>query len=301
MKVLIAGGTGFIGTALCRHLAARGHEVLVLTRAPERRPRREGIRYVAWETEEWGRALSGTDAVVNLAGESIVSMRWTPAFKARIRDSRIATTRRLVTAIEAASTRPRVLVNASAIGYYGACQDQELTEGAPVGTGFLAETCRAWEAEAARAECLGLRVVRLRIGPVLAPQAVVFQKMMPPFQWYIGGPLGSGRQWMSWVHQDDVVGLAAWILEHPALAGPVNVTAPRPVTMAEFCRVFGSVLHRPSWLPVPSVALRLLLGEQADMLLTGQRVLPAAALRSGYAFRHTDLRAALDACLRRPR
>ena len=297
MKVLIAGGTGFIGAPLCRELAQRGHDVTVVTRQPERHRAGERLRFVSWDGDAWRGGLAEAGGVVNLAGESIAADRWTARRKLALQESRLQTTRRLVDAMASGPTRPACLVTASAIGYYGARGDELLDEHAPPGRGFLAELCRAWEAEARRAEPLGVRVVVMRIGLVLGPGGGALARMIPPFRWGIGGPLGSGRQWMSWVHRDDVIGMTEWVLSHPDVSGPVNVTAPQPVTMRAFCEALGRALRRPSWALVPGAALRLLLGEMAEVILSGQRVLPRAALDCGYAFRYPELEPALQNCL----
>jgi uncharacterized protein (TIGR01777 family) len=290
MRVLVAGGTGFVGGALRRSLRGAGHTVLVVTRTPH------GEGDVGWD--QLGDVVSKVEAVVNLAGEPIAGGRWTSERKAAIRDSRVQGTRRLVEALDAAARRPRVLVNASAIGWYGDRGDEPLDERAGPGEGFLAEVCRDWEAEALRAEPLGVRVVRLRIGIVLAPDGGALARMLPPFRAFVGGRLGSGRQWMSWVHRDDVVGLLRAAIASEEYRGPVNATAPRPVTNREFTETLARVLGRPAIVSVPALGLRLALGEMAEMLLAGQRVFPAAAERAGYRFRFTDLATALRACLR---
>ena len=295
MKLLVTGGTGFIGSTLCQTLAQRGHGLLMVSRSPQ--PPRSNRRAVSWDDLERRDMLTALDGVVHLAGESIAAKPWTPAQKALIRDSRIQTTRRLVRALAALVKKPSVFVSASAVGYYGPRGEEPLTEADPPGTGFLAEVSQAWEGEARQAEAFGIRVVRLRLGVVLAPGGGALAKMVPPFRAFLGGPLGSGRQWMSWIHRDDVIGLIEWSLTHPDCVGAVNATAPGPVTMREFCRALGRALRRPSWAPVPAPVLRLLLGEMAEMLLTGQRVMPQVAQRSGYAFRYPDLSAALTACV----
>ena len=302
MHVVVSGGSGFIGKALVRRLLEGGHRVTLLTRRPEgvRRGVEGSVQTVAWDGRTvgvWAPSLNGTNAVINLAGEPIVARRWTEAQKAIILDSRVRTTRALIEAISQAKKRPSVLVNASAVGYYGPRDDEELTERSPSGRGFLAELCRSWEQEAQQAQVLGVRVVVLRIGIVLSADGGALSKMVPPFQWGLGGPLGSGRQWMSWIHRDDLLGLIAWALSRPDVAGPVNATAPQPVRMREFCQALGRALHRPSWAPVPAPMLRLLLGEMAEVLLTGQRVIPDAALRAGHPFQFSDLTSALVACL----
>jgi len=242
-------------------------------------------------------AMPETDAIVNLAGESIASGRWTAARKAAIRSSRVEATRALVDAAAAASPRPKVLVNASGVGYYGAHGDEPLDETAAAGTDFLARLCVEWEAEARRAEALGVRVVVVRLGVVLAPDGGALSAMLLPFRAGLGGPIGGGRQWMSWVHRDDVVGLLREAVGNAEYAGPVNATSPNPVTNRDFTRALGRVLHRPTVLPVPGIGLRLLMGEMATMLLTGQRVLPKVAERRGYAWQQPELPAALERCV----
>ena len=296
MKLLITGGTGFIGAPLCRTLVHHGHELLVLTRHANRSPT-PGMRFLSWEESEWQRAIQDIEGVINLVGESLAAKRWSARQKLLIQESRLQATRRLVDAIAAVSRRPGVLINASAVGFYGARGDEALSETNPPGHGFLAKLCQAWEAQAQRAEAFGVRVVRLRIGLVLGPGGGALQKMVPPFRGFVGGPLGSGRQWVSWIHRDDVIGLIEWALASSGVSGAVNATAPQPVTMRALCRELGAVLRRPSWAPVPAIVLRLLLGEMAELLLTGQRVLPTIALRHGYRFMHPSLKDALTTCL----
>ena len=281
-------------------LAQGGHELCIVTRTLPPHPAQQGTRFLSWKHPEWHRAVSDAEGIINLAGEPLIGKRWSPKQKSLIRESRIETTRGLVDAMAVLARRPAVLLNGSAIGYYGAHADEELEEDESAGRGFLAEICQAWEAEAQRAETLGVRVVRLRIGVVLGPGGGALAKMVPPFRCWIGGPLGSGRQWVSWIHQEDVIRLIEWALTHPELSGAVNATSPQPVMMREFCQTLGHALKRPSWAPVPAVGLRLVLGEMADVLLTGQRVIPAAALRLGFTFRFPQLGPALEACLCRP-
>jgi len=291
MRVLLTGGTGFVGRPMRRAFEAGGHSVTVVSREPGRVP----ARSIGWGELET--VMSETDAVVNLAGESIASGRWTAARKRAIRDSRVEATRALVAAMRTASPRPRVLVNASAIGFYGDTGDDEVTEATPAGSGFLADLCRAWEAEAIKAESLEVRVVRARIGIILGAGGGALQSMLLPFRAFIGGPLGSGRQWMSWVQRDDVIEMVKTAMENDAITGPMNVTAPTPVRNADFARALGHVLERPAVLPTPGLALKLALGEMATMLLGGQRVLPAAATAAGYEFIHPELDGALRASL----
>jgi len=291
MRVLVTGGTGFVGKPACDALRAAGHTVTVVSRDPGRVP----ARAVGWDA--LGSVMSETDVIVNLAGEPIAGGRWTAARKAAIRSSRIEATRALVDAAAAATPRPKVLVNASAIGYYGERGDEPLDETAAPGAGFLARVCIDWEAEARRAQALDLRVVLMRIGIVLAPDGGAVSAMLLPFRAGLGGPVGGGRQWMSWVHRDDVVGLLREAVANEEYAGPVNATAPNPVTNRDFTRALGRALHRPAVLPVPGIGLRLLMGEMATMLLSGQRVLPHVAERLGYAWRQPELPAALDGCV----
>ncbi|MCS6859827.1 MAG: TIGR01777 family oxidoreductase [Abditibacteriales bacterium] len=303
MKIVITGATGFIGTALCKALTEAEHEVIALTRHASAQQRLgDRVSCATWDGQsagEWEKTLDGADAVVNLAGESIAA-RWNAAKKEKIRASRVNATRALVQAMSKAHWRPKVLVNGSAVGYYGPRGDEELTEESSPGNDFLAEVCQAWEAAAVEAEPLGVRVVRLRIGVVLGEGGGALSKMLPPFKMGVGGPTGSGQQWMSWVHRDDVVGLIQFALERDDVQGALNATAPNPVRNREFAQTLGKVLHRPAFLPTPALAMRLLFGEMADaLLLTGQRVLPAAAQRLGYQFRYPDLMSALQAVLKK--
>lgn len=291
MRIVVTGGTGFIGAPLCRVLQAAGHAVTIVGRRPAYVP----ARTVTWD--QVGAAVADAEAVVNLAGEPVAGGRWTAARKREILDSRVLTTRAVVEAIAAAPTRPHVLVSSSAVGWYGPHGDEELGESAPAGDDFLAGVCRAWEAEAARAQTLAVRVVRLRIGIVLGPDGGALGRMLVPFRAGIGGPLGGGRQVMSWIHRDDVIGLVQAALAGDGYLGAVNATAPHPVTNREFASTLGRVLSRPAFLPTPALVLRLALGEMADMLLSGQRVLPRVASEQGYVWKQATLEAALRACL----
>lgn len=291
MHVLVTGGTGLVGTRLVRRLTADGHGVTVVSREPGRVP----FRAVAWDGIDG--VIGEVDAVVNLAGEPIAAGRWSERRKQVLRASRIEATRAIVRAIRDHEPRPKVLVNASATGYYGDRGDQELDESAPAGTDrFTASLCKAWEAEAVAAEALGVRVVRLRTGVVLAPEGGAMARMLRPFRACLGGPLGNGTQFMPWIHVDDVVGIVVAALENEAWSGPVNATAPEPVRNGEFTRILGRVVQRPAVLPVPAFALRLALGEMATILLDSQRAVPAAALAHGYEFRYPQLAPALETC-----
>ena len=291
MRLLVTGGTGLVGRSACDTLRAAGHAVTVVSREPGRVP----ARAIGWDGLR--AAMLETDGVVNLAGEPIAGGRWTTARRAEIRRSRVEATRALVDAIAAAEPRPKVLVSASAVGYYGDRGDAPLDETAAPGHDFLARVCVDWEAEARRAEKFGVRVVRLRLGVVLAPDGGALSAMLLPFRAGLGGRVGNGRQWMSWVHREDVVGFIRDALAQEAYAGPVNATSPNPVTNKEFVRALGRAVHRPAVLPAPAFGLRLLLGELATMLLSGQRVLPTVAQRLGYAWQQPELPAALALCV----
>ncbi len=300
MKIVIAGGTGFLGRPLSVALASDGHELVILTRRPEGKGRTAGASVVQWVPDgsvgSWAKAVDGADAVVNLAGEPIAARRWSAAQKDRIRDSRVLATRSLVAAIQSASRPPAVLVNGSATGYYGAREETNLTEDAPPGEDFLARTCVAWEAAASPVAHDRTRLVLIRTGIVLERDGGVLAKMLLPFRSFVGGPVGSGRQPISWIHRADSIDLIRWALATDAVSGPLNGTAPGPVSNAEFSRALGRALGRPSWLPVPALPLRLALGEMAEaLLLTGQSVVPARATDLGFRFRYPDLDAALAA------
>jgi len=305
MKIVVSGGTGFIGRVLSRSLAHDGHRVTVLSRNPREAVPVLGpdIRIEPWDARmpgTWERVLDEADAVVNLAGNSIADARWTPDRKRALVESRIETTRLLVQALARIATRPPTLINASAIGFYGPRDATPVDESTPAGSGFLADLCIAWEREAMMAESSGIRVVRLRIGMVLEKDGGALPRMLPPFRAFLGGPISPGHQWISWIHRQDLIGMIQWILTHPSISGPVNAVAPSAVTMREFCHILGQVLHRPSWLPVPELALRVALGELGTLLTTGQRVEPTAALRNGYTFHFPTLKPALQAILRNP-
>jgi len=292
VRVLVTGGTGFIGQAVCHALRGAAHTVTLVSRDPAH----ASGTAVGWDAV--GQAVAAADALVNLAGEPIAAGRWGPVRKEAILQSRVNATRALVDAAGAAAQRPAVLVSASAVGYYGARDDELLDETAGPGTGFLAEVCQAWEREASRAEALGLRVVRLRIGMVLAGDGGALARMLPPFRAFVGGRLGNGRQWMSWIHRGDLTGLVVEALANEGYRGAVNATAPQPVRNREFVAALGRVLVRPAAFPVPGVVLRVAFGEMADMLLTGQRVLPRAAERLGYRWQYPEVLGALRASVR---
>lgn len=302
MKIVIAGGSGFLGRPLADTLLHDGHEVIVLSRTPDARVA-PGARAAAWTpggTGPWVSHIDGAGVVVNLAGESIGGRRWSAARKQRIDVSRIDATRSLVEAIGAAEVPPPVFVSGSAVGFYGPCGDEVVTEDSRPGNDFLAHVCRHWEAEAMAASTPRTRVVCVRSGLVLERDGGALPQMLPPFRFGVGGPVGSGRQYWPWIHRQDWIDLVLFALRTPSLSGPVNATAPAPVTNAEFARALGRALRRPALIPAPAPALRLLLGEMAGpLLLSGQRAVPARAERHGFTFRFREIDAALAALFQR--
>ncbi len=304
MRVAITGGTGFVGRAVARALAERGDEVIAFTRDPEGAVERldSEVVPVRWDPDVpvgIAAGLAGVEAVVNLAGEPVVGARWSDAQKERIRASRVDGTRALVQAMAQTRERPRVLVSASAVGYYGVSGTRELGEDAPPGQDFLATVCRAWESEALNAVALGVRTAVLRIGVVLGKEGGALPKMLLPFKLFVGGPVGDGAQWVSWIHLDDLVGLVLFAIDRQEVAGLLNATAPHPVTNGELSETLGHVLGRPSWLSAPRFGVELVLGEAATVVLDGQRAVPLRALELGYPFQFTEVDAALRAILGR--
>ncbi len=295
MRVVVAGGTGFIGSRLWESLLAKGHDVVLLTRDASRsrdqiHPK---VHVVSWAPgAAWESWIDGAGGIVNLTGENL-AQRWTKAAKARILSSRIEATEKLCSAIHKAILKPSVLVNASAVGIYGPRGDETLSEDASPGSDFLATTCVAWEEAARKVEPLGVRVALVRAGVVLGREGGALPKMLPPFKAFLGGPIGGGSQWMSWIHRDDLVALYVFALENSQVQGPLNGTAPNPVTMREFATALGHALHRPSFLPAPAPAVRLLLGEMATVVLDGQRVVPKKAQTLGFPFAFPRIDAAL--------
>ncbi len=297
MAIVIAGGTGFLGSALVRALVADGHTVTVLSRGVGRAEAGR-THFVEWNPDgsagPWASTLNGAEAVVNLAGESIAGSRWSSNQKARILDSRVLATRSLVEAVGKAASPPPVFVSGSAVGYYGPLGDEIAAEDRPPGHDFLADVCARWEQEATRVASSRTRVACIRTGLVLDRHGGALPKMLPPFWFGAGGPVGSGRQYWPWIHRQDWVDLVRFAIRTPAVSGPLNLTAPNPVTNTEFARALGRVLHRPAVVPTPGFALRLMLGEMADaLLLSGQRAVPAKAERLGYSFRYPDIQTAL--------
>jgi uncharacterized protein len=301
MKVAIAGATGFVGSRLVERLQVEGIRVLVLTRnttyaqkvfPPTAFPDVEIVAYTPTASGGWQSAISGCDGVVNLAGESIAEGRWTPERKQEILNSRKLATQNIVNAIANANPKPSVLVNASAIGYYGTSETATFDETSSPGHDFLAQVCQAWEAEATKVTDAGVRLVIVRLGIVLGNGGAL-GKMITPFKLFAGGPLGSGQQWFSWIDLDDVVNLIFLALTKPQMQGVYNATAPHPVRMAQLTETMGKVMNRPSWLPVPAFALEALLGDGAMVVLEGQQVVPKRTLESGFKYKYPNLEPAL--------
>jgi uncharacterized protein (TIGR01777 family) len=305
MKIAITGATGFVGSFLVQRLQAEGDSVVILTRNADHAsrvfpksafPNVEIVGYNPTQSGDWQKAISGCDGVVNLAGTSIGEGRWTTERKQEIIDSRKVGTQKLVEAIANASEKPSVLVNASAVGYYGTSETATFDESSPPGDDFLSQVCIAWEAEAQKVKDSGVRLAILRFGVVLGMGGAI-AKMLPVFKLFAGGTIGTGKQWFSWVKVDDLVNLIVTVLKTPQMQGVYNATAPNPLRMAEFCHTLGDVLHRPSWLPVPAFALELLMGDAAMVVLEGQQVLPKRTLESGFVYKYPDLKPALKSFL----
>ncbi len=297
MKLAVTGATGLVGGALCQHLIQAGHQVVALARNPEKaREKLPTVEVVAWDATSGHPpidALEGLDAVVHLAGEPVAAGRWTSQRKKMIHESRVAGTRNLVEGLSHCQNPPKVLVSGSAIGYYGTHGDELLEETSHPGNDFLAELCQQWESEAKRATDSGVRVVLVRSGLILAREGGALPRMLPLFKMCVGGPLASGTQWMSWIHIKDELEAIGYAIEHDEIEGPLNLTAPNPVTNEEFSRTLARVLRRPAFFRVPGFVLQLLLGEMAEtLLLKGQRVLPKKLEQSGYQFSFSDLRGA---------
>jgi len=305
MRIVIAGGSGFLGQALAVALGHDGHDLTILSRRQALEPTgaRSGARVVTWNPSvvegTWADTVTGANVVINLAGDSIAEGRWAGPKKQRILHSRLEATRSLVAAIERASAPPALFLSGSAVGYYGPRGDEIVTESDGAGRDFLASVCAQWEQEAGHAASPRTRVIYLRTGLVLDAKGGALPKMLLPFRLGLGGPFGSGRQYMPWIHRQDWVDLVRFLLSAPAASGAVNATAPSPVTNVDFARMLGRVLRRPAVLPAPRFALRLVLGEMADaLLLTGQRAIPSEARRLGFSFAYDDLESALRELLK---
>ncbi len=302
MKVLVAGGSGLIGRSLCTALVAARHEPVVLSRNPGRARLADGVRCVEWnppEIGDWATELDGVGAVINLSGESIGRWPWTAARKRVLRESRLVPTATLITAMAALppERRPRVLLNACGTDSYEGRDEQPADESTPPSDTFLARLCVDWEQQALKAEELGARVVVMRTCSIVAPGAASLRLLSLPFRLFVGGRIGSGQQWMSWIDMSDAVALYLRALESDELRGPINLAAPDPRRQVDFARALGTVLHRPSWFPTPAWAVRLLFREQATLALGSRRVWPAKALALGYEFRRGKLEESLEAAL----
>ncbi len=300
MKIAITGATGLVGSRLVEKLDTLGNQIIVFTRNPNKAakifpptifPNIEVIRYSPQKSGDWQQKISGCDAVINLAGEPIAE-RWTPKQKQVIMESRQLGTRKIVEAIAQAEIKPQVLISGSAIGYYGTSETAVFEEDSNSGNDFLAQVCQQWEAEAEKVKELGVRLVIFRIGIVLANGGAL-GKMIGPFKMFAGGPIGSGRQWFSWIHREDLIELISQALTRSDMSGVYNATSPNPVLMSQLSQTLGEVLNRPSWLPVPDFVLELLLGDGAVVVLEGQQVLPKKTQATGFQYRYPELRSAL--------
>jgi uncharacterized protein (TIGR01777 family) len=298
MKVVITGATGFIGRALCKELC-KDYEVIALSRDASRAAKSLGGRakIIEWDgrtTGSWFQQTEGAFAIINLAGENVASGRWNEARKSRILQSRLAAINAVIEIIKQLKNKPKVVIQASAIGWYGPRSDESLDEESTPGKGFLANVCRDVEGRTEEIESLGVRCTIIRTGVVLGRDGGAFAKLVKPFRFFLGGHLGSGRQWFSWIHLEDEVTAIKFLMENEHLRGAFNLTAPEPVTMKQFCRILGKVLHRPSLMKVPAFAARLAFGEMADeMLLSGQKVLPKRLLNTNFNFKYTNVKQAL--------
>ena len=297
MKILITGGTGFVGTQLTSRLIEDRHEVTILTRSLKgAKGSSPGISYLEGDPTKkgaWQEAIKNHDAVINLAGASIFS-KWTEEHKKAIRESRVNTTRNIVEGIPSRSERPFTLFSTSAVGYYGFCGDEELTEESRYGDDFLARISVEWEGEALRARDKGARVVITRFGIVMGEKGGALSQMIPLFKKYIGGPIGSGKQWFSWIHMKDLAEAFAFLLKHPEISGPVNVCSPNPVRNKDLAKALGRALHRPFFIPAPGFMVKLVLGEFGSVILEGQKVIPKKLLENGFVFQYADIHQALQ-------
>jgi uncharacterized protein (TIGR01777 family) len=304
MNVVITGATGFIGRALCKQLVEAGHQVVGLSRNPAkgRELLGDSVTVIGWDgksAQGWGKHADGARAIVNLAGESIASGRWTQAKKRRILHSRLDAGKAVVEAVTQAQRKPKVVIQSSGIGYYGSRSDEIIDESSSPGKGFLSEVAQEWEGSTKDVESLGSRHVIIRTGVVLGADGGALPRLLTPFRLFVGGPLGGGKQWFPWIHLDDEVGAIRFLIEREDLGGAFNLTAPEPLRMKDFCRVLGKVMRRPSWFRVPGSLLRLIFGEMAkEVLLSGQKALPKRLLDAGYDFRYASVESALQEILR---
>ena len=296
MRVIITGGRGLIGRALAENLAKDGHEVIVLSRNPEAAKNLpKGVRAEKWDgksAQGWGKFVNGADAIVNLAGATI-SERWSDARKREIRESRVNAGKAIVEAVKSVEKKPHVVIQSSAVGYYGPRGAEEITEDSGAGNDFLAGVCKDWETSTAQLEALGVRRVIIRTGVVLDKNGGALPRMVMPVKMFVGGPLGSGKQYFPWIHLHDEVAAIRWLIDNPNARGVYNLSAPRPLTNKEFTQAIGTVLGRPTFMPVPAFAMQTMFGEMATLLLDGQREIPARLVKEGFKFKFTDAEAAL--------
>jgi uncharacterized protein (TIGR01777 family) len=302
MRIIITGGTGLIGQALTNNLTADGHEVIVLSRTPEKvtnlPSRAKAERWDGRTATGWGRLADGSRAIVNLAGENLASGRWNAERKQRIRISRLDAGRAVVEAVEMVERKPKVVIQASAVGYYGPRGNEEITEEDTAGNDFLAQLCVDWESSTVPVESLGVRRAIIRTGAVLSSEDGALPQLMLPFKFFVGGPIGSGQQWFPWIHLADEVAAIRYLLDNEAAVGPFNLSAPTPLTNTEFSRMLGRVLRRPAIMPTPGFAVRLVFGEMSTVVLNGQRVVPQRLQQLGFTFRFSEAEAALRDLLR---
>jgi len=303
MRIIITGATGFIGRALCKHMVEYGYEVIALTRnlAKAQGLLGEQVKSIKWDGQSaqgWASLADGAEAIVNLAGENIGSRRWTQARKRAILHSRLDVGRAVVEAVELSAIKPKVVVQASGVGYYGPHGDEMLDESSPSGEDFLSDVACQWEASTKPVKAMGVRRVVIRTGGVLEREGGMLPRLLLPFRLFVGGPLGGGRAWFSWIHRDDEAAAIRFLIENEDARGAFNLTAPEPLTMRDFCHLLGHVIRRPSRLPVPGFVLRLFFGEMAEaLLLSGQRVLPKRLQESGFEFKYSTAETALRAIL----
>ncbi|MFN8577642.1 MAG: TIGR01777 family oxidoreductase [Candidatus Sericytochromatia bacterium] len=299
MNIFITGGTGLIGKILVKRLIERGDNVTVITRNKDKAKKffYDKVNIIEGniiQKGDWQNIIGNFDTIINLAGEPVASKRWTESEKQNIYDSRIKTTDNIVEAIKKSKNKPQNLINASAVGYYGFQADErEINETETSGKDFLSYLCRDWEDSARKVEKLGVRVVRLRIGIVLSENGGALEKMVAPFKLYAGGHIGDGKQWLPWIHIDDVINMILFILDNNKITGAVNITAPNPTTMKDFCKEMGKIINRPSWLPVPSIALKATFGEMSDIITSGQKAIPQKVLSNGFKFEYEKIDKAL--------
>jgi uncharacterized protein len=302
MRVIVTGGSGLIGRGLVASLAQDGHEVIVLSRNPDAvKNLPKGARAEKWDgkpAQGWGKFVNGADAIVNLAGATI-SERWSDARKQEIRESRVNAGKAIVEAVTAAEQKPRVVIQSSAVGYYGPRGTEEITEDSSAGKDFLASVCRDWEASTAELDNMGIRRPIIRTGVVLDKNGGALPKMVMPIKMFVGGPIGSGKQYLPWIHLQDEVAAIRWLIDNPKARGVYNLSAPKPLTNREFTQAIGRVLGRPTFMPVPVFAMQTMFGEMSTLLLDGQREMPARLVKDGFRFKFTDAEAALRDVLKR--